>query len=214
MKVALDLRVHTAMVSDSLDDLGIRNNVMDGKIRPLQMTMRAVGTAATIKFVPDSEYDKNDPYGAAIDFLDTLEKDNVVVIGTGGGLLSAFWGELFSAASKARGATGVVTDGPIRDTQLILKVGFDAFGVLSRPLDYKGRMRVESTHQPTEVGGVLVHPGDGIVADNDGIVVVPRDLIDKVFSMANERAQKEKTVLNELTKGRSVRSVWDEYRLL
>jgi regulator of RNase E activity RraA len=45
-------------------------------------------------------------------------------------------------------------------------------------------------------------------------VVVPKDLIDKVFSMANERAQKEKTVLNELTKGRTVRSVWDEYRLL
>jgi len=214
MKISLDSRVHTAMVSDSLDDLGIRNNVMDAKIRPLQMTMRAVGTAATIKFVPDSEYDKNDPYGAAIDFLDTLQPENVVVIGTGGGLLSAFWGELFSAASKARGATGVVVDGPIRDTQLILKVGFDAFGVLSRPLDYKGRMRVESTHQPTEVGGVLVHPGDGIVADNDGIVVVPKDRIDKVFTMANERAQKEKTVLNELTKGRTVRSVWDEYRLL
>ena len=211
MNVQLDPRVHTAMVSDSLDDLGIRNNVMDAKIRPLQMTMRAVGTAATIKFVPDSEYDKNDPYGAAIDFLDTLQKDN---IGTGGGLLSAFWGELFSAASKARGATGVVTDGPIRDTQLILKVGFDAFGVLSRPLDYKGRMRVESTHQPTEVGGVLVHPGDGIVADNDGIVVVPKELIDQVFAMANERAQKEKTVLDELNKGRTVRSVWDEYRLL
>ena len=97
---------------------------------------------------------------------------------------------------------------------LILKVGFAAFGVLSRPLDYKGRMRVESTHQPTEVGGVLVHPGDGIVADNDGIVVVPKNLIEKVFTMANERAQKEKTVLNELTKGRTVRSVWDEYRLL
>jgi 4-hydroxy-4-methyl-2-oxoglutarate aldolase len=61
MKISLDPRVHTAMVSDSLDDLGIRNNVMDGKIRPLQMSMRAVGTAATIKFVPDSEYDKNDP---------------------------------------------------------------------------------------------------------------------------------------------------------
>lgn len=214
MKVVLDPRVHTAMVSDSLDDLGIRNNVMHATIRPLHMTMRAVGTAATIKFVPDDTYDRNDPYGAAIDFLDTLAKDNVVVIGTGGGLLSAFWGELFSAASKARGATGVVVDGPIRDTQLILKVGFDAFGVLSRPLDYKGRMRVESTHRPTEVGGVLVHPGDGIVADNDGVVVVPKDLIDKVFAMANDRAHKEKTVLQELTQGRSVRSVWDEYRLL
>lgn len=202
------------MVSDALDAIGIRNNVMSAGISPLLPSMRAVGIAATIEFAPSESFDIEDPYGPAIDFLDSLLAGQIAIVATGQTDRSAFWGELFSTAAKSRGATGVVCDGPLRDTNLILEVGFDAFGASSRPIDYKGRMAVVGVHQPVVCGGVQVHPGDAVIADWDGIVVVPADHIDVVFAAANERASGERTVLNELKKGRSVRAVWDEYRLL
>jgi 4-hydroxy-4-methyl-2-oxoglutarate aldolase len=213
-ELKVDSRVRSAMVSDCLDAIGLRNNAMDATVKPLERTMRAVGLASTIKFVPNSSYDPDDPYGAAIDFLDSLLPGQLAVVATGASTLSAFWGELFSAAAKGRGATGVVTDGPLRDTHKILEVGFAAFGAASRPVDYKGRMLVDSIHHTVICGGVEISQGDALIADWDGVVVVPSMHIEKVFAAANERAQSEKRVLAELKAGKSVRAVWDEYRLL
>ena len=214
MNLHVDPRVRTAMVSDSLDTLGIRNNVMDSSVKPLLMDMRAVGLASTIEFIPDEEFDVDDPYGTAIDYLDSLQPGDIAIVATGASSRSAFWGELFSTAAKSRGAVGVVCDGPLRDTNLILEVDFPAFGAPSRPIDYKGRMRVSSVHQSVTCGGVEISQGDAVIADWDGIVVVPAEYIERVFSAANERAQSERTVLQELQSGKSVREVWDEYRLL
>ena len=80
----LDPRVRSAMISDSLDVVGIRHNAMDVNVSALRPGMRAAGLAATVKFVPDSQYDQKDPYGAGIDFLDTLQVGEIAVIGTGG----------------------------------------------------------------------------------------------------------------------------------
>jgi len=212
--IILDPRVRTAMVSDSLDVVGIRNNAMDASIRALRPDMRAVGFAATIAFEPSSEFDQRDPYGAAIDFLDTLNPGQLAVVATGGRDDSAFWGELFSAAAKGRGATGMVCDGPLRDTEAVVGLGFNVFGASNRPIDYKGRMRVASVGTPVICGGVEVHPGDAVIADADGVVVVPKIHIDRVFELANARAQNEKSVLKDLLAGKSVREVWDAYGVL
>jgi len=210
----LDPRVRSAMISDSLDAIGVRNNAMDVRVRALRPEMRAVGLAATVKFVPDSQYDLKDPYGAGIDFLDTLQVGEIAIVSTGGECLSAFWGELFSAAAKGRGATGVVADGPLRDTEQVVGLNFPAFGHGSRPYDYKGRMRIEAIRIPVICGGVEVHPGDGVIADSDGIVVVPAEHLAKVSELANARAATEKTVLKDLLSGKSVREVWDAYGVL
>ena len=127
-EILLDRRVRTAMVSDSLDVVGVRNNVMNSSIQALRPEMRAVGFAATIEFEPSSEFDQRDPYGAAIDFLDRLNPGQLAVVATGGRDDSAFWGELFSAAAKGRGATGMVCDGPLRDTEAVVGLGFNVFG--------------------------------------------------------------------------------------
>lgn len=206
--------VRSAMISDSLDVVGVRNNAMDVRVSALRPGMRAVGLAATLKFVPDSKYDQQDPYGEAIKFLDTLQTGEIVIISTGGDCLSAFWGELFSAAAKGRGATGVVTDGPLRDSEQVRELDFPAFGQGTRPYDYKGRMRIESMRVPINCGGVEINPGDGVIADSDGVVVVPRAHLDRVSELANSRAASERTVLKDLLSGKSVREVWDSYRVL
>lgn len=208
-KLLLDPRVRTAMVSDSLDVVGIRNNVMNSSIRALRPEMRALGIAATIEFEASSEFDQGDPYGAAINFLDALQPGQLVIVATGGRDNSAFWGELFSAAAKGRGVTGMICDGPLRDTEAIVGLGFNVFGASMRPIDYRGRMRVASVGTVVNCGGVEVHPGDVVIADADGVVVVPKVHIDRVFELANARAQKEKSVLEDLLAGKSVREVWD-----
>lgn len=210
----VDPRVRSAMVSDCLDALGIRNSVMDANIKPIRPNMRAVGLAATMSYLPDSQYDLKDPYAVAIDFLDTLQAGEIVIVATQRESLSAFWGELFSAASRGRGATGVVSEGPLRDVEAIAGLEFPAFGVLARPYDYKGRMRIQSTRQSVICGGVEVNPGDAVIADADGVAVVPAKYIDEVFAAANAKAQTERTVLKDLLAGKSVREVWDAYGVL
>lgn len=214
MNWKLDDRVRSAMISDALDSIGVRHQALAEGIRPLRPSMRIVGIATTITFGPDETFDSHDPYGAAIDFLDGLTPGSVAIVSTSGESRSAFWGELFSAAAKGRGATGVVCDGPLRDTEQVVEVGFAAFGQSVRPIDFKGRMRVISTHQTVVCGGVTVRPGDGVIADADGIVVVPAEYLAKVTQIAEERAKSERTVLKDLLSGSSVRQVWDAYRIL
>lgn len=210
----LDSRVRSAMISDSLDVLGVRHNAMDISVTALRPGMRIVGIAATVEFVPDSVFDQKDPYGDAIDYLDTLSPGEVAVISTGGECLSAFWGELFSAAAKGRGATGVVADGPLRDTEQIVGIGFAAFGKGARPYDYKGRMRLNSSRKQITCGGVTVNNGDGVIADSDGVVIVPAEHLAAVTELANARAATEKSVLKDLLAGNSVREVWNAYGVL
>lgn len=214
MTWVLDPRVRSTMISDSLDVIGVRNNAMNVRVSALRPEMRAVGLAATVQFIPDSEYDQVDPYGDGIDFLDTLKPGEVAVVATGGEALSAFWGELFSAAAKGRGGTGVVADGPLRDTEQIVNLGFPAFGYGTRPYDYKGRMRIISIRKPVVCGGVEVNSGDGVIADADGVVVVPAQHLARVTELANARAATEKSVLKDLLAGKSVREVWNAYGVL
>ena len=212
--ITLHPAVRAAMVSDSLDLFGVRNNVMNFAIKPLERTMKITGFAATIEFAPADDYDEKDPYGPAIDYLDTLQKGEVAVVATGEGYKSAFWGKLFSTAAKLRGATGVIADGPLRDVNQIFEVGFNAFGVGTLPYDYKGRMKVTSTRSTVICGGVSVSSGDFIIADIDGVVVVPHDLIERVFLAANARAEGENHVLADLKAGSSVRAAWDKHHIL
>ena len=214
MALNVDPRVKVAMVSDSLDVVGIRNNVMNTSVRALRPGMRTVGLAATVRFEASSEYDQKDPYGEAIDYLDTLKPGELAVVATGPNDISAFWGELFSAAAKGRGAAGMVCDGPLRDTESIIPLEFPVFGASMRPIDYKGRMRVAEVRTTVVCGGVQVNPGDAVIADADGVAVVPAAHIDKVFELANARAQSEKAVLKDLLAGKSVREVWNAYGVL
>ena len=212
--IKLHPAVRAAMVSDSLDLMGIRSNVMSFNIKPLDRSMKVTGFAATIEFASGLDFDPHDPYGPAIDYLDTLQEGEVAIVATGQEHKSAFWGELFSTAAKKRGVTGVICDGPLRDVNQIFEVGFSAFGIGTLPYDYKGRMKVINTRTTVSCGGVSVSPGDFIIADIDGVVVVPQFAIDEVFNAANTRALAENHVLIDLKAGSTVRDAWNKHHLL
>lgn len=209
-----DARISSAVLSDSLDAAGLRNQVLERRLAPLAPGSRAFGRAWTVAFEPTDEDTPHDPYGAAIDYISDIRPGEIAVIGTGASNRSAFWGELFSAAALGAQAAGVITDGNLRDTPKIIGLGFPAFSISRRPIDYRARMRVTSTGEPVTMEGVLISTGDLVLADDDGVVVVPRAVEDRVLELARARVRAESTVLSELLTGETLRSVWDRHGVL
>ena len=209
-----DSRITVPMLSDSCDKAGLRNQVLEKRLTPLVSGTRTFGRARTVKFVADSNVDPTRPYDDAIDFIDGTVPGEIVIIATGESNASAFWGELFSAAAKGRGATGVLTDGNLRDSEKIALIGFPAFSRSRRPIDFRGRMKVDSQQTPVELGGVKIHPGDLVMADDDGVVVIPRSHEEMIVGLARDRAKGESTVLQELLAGATLREVWTKHGIL
>jgi 4-hydroxy-4-methyl-2-oxoglutarate aldolase len=209
----LPANFRTAMLSDCLDEVGRREQVMQQEIRALRPGMRCAGPAATVQFAPTTEAG-SEPYDDMIDFLSGLQAGTVAVVATAGSSRSGYWGELFSAAALGRGVAGVVCDGPLRDSDQIEELGFPAFAPATRPIDYRARMRVVGAGQPVLCGGVVVQPGDLVVADADGVVVVPTDVAAQVVDATTERATREDRVRAELLGGATLRHVWETYRTL
>jgi regulator of RNase E activity RraA len=209
-----DAALTTAMVSDALDECGLRSQVLAHLLPPVLAGSRAFGRAATVRFAPGHDDEPADPYRAAIEFIGGLRRGELVVIATGRSEASAFWGELFSAAALGAGVVGVVTDGPLRDTAKIGALGLAAFAPTRRPVDYRRRMAITETRSPVLVGGVTIEDGDLVLADDDGVVVIPASREAEVLAAARRRAAAESTVLAELLAGESLRTVWDRHRVL
>ena len=123
----------TANLSDSLDAVGERRRVLAERLLCVIPGSRILGPARTVRFEPTDDVDPANPYDAAIDFIDSIEPGEVVVIATGESNDSAFWGELFSAAALGRGSVGMVTDGNLRDSDKIVPLGYPAFSRSRRP---------------------------------------------------------------------------------
>jgi regulator of RNase E activity RraA len=210
---ALSTEVSTAQLSDALDAVGRRDQVMAGDIVALARGTRAVGRAATVQFAP-VDHDVEEPYEQAIEFIDGLAAGAMAVIATGGARRSAFWGELFSAAAIGRGAAGVVCDSYVRDSPKVIALGFPAFALGTRPIDFRARMEITSLGEPVVCGGLQVRPGELVLADDDGVVVVPLDVEAQAVALANERAARETVVLDELKSGATLDSVWARHRVL
>ncbi|MFC5252035.1 RraA family protein [Streptomyces nigrescens] len=200
-------------VSDVLDSIGLRQQVVMAGLRPLQQGTMIAGRAATVQFVP-TESDSDAPYDDMIAFIDSLRPGDLVVAATNADRRTAYWGELFSAAAMGRGAVGTVTDGCIRDTEKIHHLDYAVFSVGHRPIDYRARMRVAAVRCAVRIGGVVVNDGDKVVADDDGIVVVPATAWDDVRTQASRRRSTENAVLSDLLAGETLRTVWDKYRTL
>jgi 4-hydroxy-4-methyl-2-oxoglutarate aldolase len=209
-----DDRLTTAILSDSLDAAGLRDQVLQFRLAPLVAGSRIFGRAWTVEFEPSTEDNPSDPYGPATDYISRIGPGEIAVIATDESNESAFWGELFSAAALGAGAIGVITDGNLRDTDKIAGLGFPAFSLSRRPIDYRMRMRVVGVGEAVRVGGVSIDSGDLLMADDDGIVVIPQSAETEVLRRARERSAGESTVLAELLAGETLRAVWDRHGIL
>ena len=206
-------RLSTAVLSDILDDLGHRDHVLDPAIRPLGGATVIAGWADPF-LVAEVDEIPADPYTGEIAAMDDIAPGDVVLIAAGGSPRAACWGELFSTAARARGARGTLIDGYCRDAQVIAAIGYPVWCRGLLPLDVKGRLAVTAWRQPAVVSGLPVRPGDLVVADADGAVVVPAGLAAEAVGRALDKVSKENGVRDALAQGSTLRSAYDRFGVL
>ena len=207
--------LYTAVLSDVLDELGFRDQAMPPSIRPLDEELTLAGFARTglYREVFHAAAGEN-PYELEIALIDDLKPDDVAVFGCCGSRRIAPWGELLSTASRARGASGCVTDGFVRDVRAIRALRFPVFHGGIAPLDSKGRGKVVEIDTPIRCGGVAVAPGDLVFGDADGVIVVPRAVEDEALRRAFAKVAGENTTRDELAAGAKLADVFAKYRVL
>jgi regulator of RNase E activity RraA len=209
----LAARLYSSVLSDVLDDVGHRNQVMRPEVRPLYVGAKVVGRAATMLAIAVTELPP-EPYKLLMELLDGLQPGEVVVGAVLGETRAALWGELLSTHTRARGARGVVLDGMSRDSWGIVDMKFPVFATGLSPADSKGRLEVVSIRSTIPIGGVSVADGDLVVADDDGCVVVPAAIEEEVVRLALEKILGEDTMRDILRKGASIREVFAEHGIL
>jgi len=157
---------------------------------------------------------EGNPYGLEIEAMDSLSEGDVAVHSTDHSGTNAPWGELMSTVAKRKGVAGCVCDSQIRDCVRIIEMGFPVYCAGIRPVDSKGRGILTAYDVPVHCGEVLVHPGELVFADFDGIVVIPRDVETEVLRKALEKAGKENLSRQELLQGKTLREVYDKFGVL
>src|SRR5215218_886850 len=177
LPLELKEHLHSAVLSDVLDGLGLRDQAMRPFVRPLDDERVLFGRARTGLYMPVySVRDGENPYEVEIALVDDLKPGDVAVFACGGPTdRIAPWGELLSTAAQVRGAAGCVTDGLVRDVRQIRAMGFPVFHGGIGPLDSKGRGKMMELDCRVVCAGVEVSAGDYVFGDADGVVVVPRD---------------------------------------
>lgn len=209
----MEKELYTPVVADILDQMGCREQTMAASIRPLYPSAVIVGRAMPILGMEVYQVPEH-PYRLCIESLDTLQAGEVPVITAGGAESAAFWGELLSTATRARGGRGAVVDAYSRDVNPIIRMQFPVFATGIRPTDSLGRIDVVDYRVPVRCGGVLVNPGDIVFADYDGVVVLPQTVWREAVERALEKARGENRVRDELVQGALLGDVFRKHGIL
>ena len=192
-------------VCDALFHLGMEEKVLPTWLRPLHAEQRIVGEAFTTEGhdIPAVGWDEGTvrmrPY---LEMFERLTPDSLLVSTTPGGRVGHF-GELTANAARSKGCVGTILDGNLRDIQGLREIGFQVFYRDVSPLNGIGRWEMIASQQPVAIGGVVIHPGDIVFAEFDGILVIPRADAVVVLERAEEIVGGETRVRDEVRDGSS-----------
>lgn len=211
----------TAVIGDIMDKMGLYRQFLPPSIRPLKDDLFLVGRAMTVLetdvFAMGEPLSKNPvlskTFGFMLEALDDL-KEGEIYICSGSSPDYALWGEIMSARAKMLGAAGAIVNGYSRDTKGILALDFPCFSMGCYAQDQAPRGKVIDWRVPIHFGNVLIHDGDLLIGDIDGVCVVPKKYEDEVFTRALEKARSEKIVLEKVLEGMAARDAFDRYGIM
>lgn len=170
-----------------------RQGAMDCSIKPIQPGMKICGRALTVK----THLGDNLMLHRV---LEMAGPGDVIVADTGMCTEAASWGDLMSAQAMVNGVAGLILNGSIRDLAQIREMGFPVFGA---GVSMKGLMKdsMGTVNHPICCGGVTVRPGDILVADDDGVVVIPLEQAQEALEGARQRQEREEEMLARIRSG-------------
>jgi 4-hydroxy-4-methyl-2-oxoglutarate aldolase len=179
---------------------------LSSRIKPIDPLSQLCGPAVTVACRPGDNLILHQAIYAA-------NPGDVLVVTVGGYEEAGPWGEVMTVAAQARGIAGLIIDGSVRDSRSIIELKFPVF---SKSLCIKGTTKdsLGLINHPLIIGGITVHPGDLVLGDADGVVVVARQEIEKVLSACQLRAAKEEKIIAELKNGKSTLELYGLDRIL
>ncbi len=218
-------------VSDALNSLGVRDTVFSAQFKPLRQGMQLVGRALPVKlhsFVPEEierltkqwqKEGKPHPQKEMMRTVAASPPGSVLCFDCGGDMQPAHFGEMSCQLAYAHGCRGMLLAGNCRDTQYVLKMpDFPIFSFGTRPNAFGGWL-IEEVNKPIFLPGHLTHyvkvmPGDFIFGDNDGVQLIPRDLVDEVLLRVEAIFEKENEERHQLAAGMPIDEVYRVYGVL
>lgn len=200
-------KLDTCAVSDALDSLGLKGATWG--VRPLWPCPRIVGRAVTMKIKPVGLQQSTQHHlGTAA--VEAAKPGDIIVIDNGGKLEFSTWGGLLSLSAKLKGVSGVVIDGASRDVDEARDLEFPVYARGAVPMTARGRVMQESFNQEIQFAGVQVHPGDLVIADGSGVVIIPKEREEDVVTAAEAIYQKEQEMAEGIRQGYSGREVLEK----
>lgn len=206
-------RVGTANIANALLKRGLRKTYMLG-IAPLSQDQeQLVGPAYTLRFIPSREdldtmanYSRTDNLHRRA--IEECPPGHVLVIDTNGNADASSAGDLMAARMRKRGVAGVVTEGGFRDTPAIRRTGLPAYQYRAAPPATPIAMHPVELNRPIGCAGVAVYPGDVLVGDGEGVVVIPRHLVEEVAEDAIAAVEYEAFAELQIARGRTLFDVF------
>jgi regulator of RNase E activity RraA len=196
-------RVEVASVSDALEQIAGKRMYMSHRMQPI-FTTKLAGFARTVQLKKDEG--NNDPaaLNGMLTAIDEGGPDSVYVMVVEDGADIAGMGGLMGTAMAARGYSGAIIDGGVRDVAYLRKIGFPVFATGIVPSTSVHHYRFAGAQVPVSCNGVTVNPNDIVTADSDGVVVVPRGVAEQVLKLAQQMDFKEHSMYPEIEKLKSI----------
>lgn len=192
----------SGLASATLADGAKGEGVMAAAIKPVRAGMRVLGPALTCRCLPG---DNLAVHGA----IKLLRPGDVLVVDVGGATDRAVIGDLVAESARRAGAAGAIVDGAVRDVDAIAGLGLPLFARAVTPRA-AGKQSIGSLAEPVDVGGVRVSPGDLVLGDDDGVVVVPLERLDAVLAACLAKLEAERVTRAALAGGALT---WDLQKL-
>lgn len=209
-------QLYAAVVCDALDQVGLFRQSPKVSL-PLHTAAERhavlVGRCRTTLWA-DMAHQDPDPYALELKAVDCCQPDDVLIAAAGGSMRSGIWGELLTTAAKNRGCIGAVVDGAIRDVSKISAMNFPVFARGRCLYDSLNRQRVIDIDVPVEIDQVIFSPGDLVIADADGVAVIPQNVEDKVLELAFAKVQGENKVRDAIRQGMSAVEAYRTFGVL
>jgi len=200
-------KLATTNLADASDKVGIRGAVIG--IRPMYDCPKIVGRAVTIKITAAGM--SKSKYHLGVRAIDSASAGDVIIIDNRGDINNNCWGEILSMGAKMKGVSGVVVDGAARDIDACEEFSFPVYARGTVPITARGRIMEESVNEVVRIGDVQVRPGDIVMADVNGVVIIPVEKLDEVLEAAEEILKKEEAMVEELRKGVPIMEVDRKY---
>ena len=205
--------LYSAVVADALDAFGRRHQSPRISLRPLTCSGVLIGRCRTTLWADMAHADPQ-PYEKELQAVDGCRPDDVLIAAAGGSMRSGIWGELLSTASSNRGCVGAIIDGAVRDVSKMTAMGFPVFARGTCVYDSKDRQRVIDVDVPVEIEGVTFEPGDLVIADIDGVVVIPQEIEAQVVQHALDKVHGENAVRAALLEGMPATEAYRRFGVL